>query len=109
MEQYFTVFGQKKDDFTRFWASISTEKRKDGKGTGKYATANIQVRVSEDVGKLFEEESEKTKTKGIRMLRLKASEFYLMSAEPKDRDLDPYVYLFIRKAKAAESKEEEDD
>ncbi len=109
MEQYFTVFGKKTDDYVRFWASVSTEKRKDGKGTGKYASANIQVRVSEDVAKLFDEESEKTKSKGIRMLRLKCTEFYLMAAEPKDRDLDPYVYLYIRKAKAAESKEEEDD
>lgn len=108
MEQYFTVFGKKQDDYVRFWASVSTEKRKDGKGTGKYATANIQVRMSDDLKELFEDESAKTKTKGIRMLRLKCTEFYLMAAEPKDRDLDAYVYLFIRKAEAADSKEEDD-
>lgn len=109
MEQYLTLFGQKKEDFTRFWVSVSTEVLKDGKGTGKYANANLQARLSDDIKELYEEHSEKTKTKGIRMLRIKASEFYIMAARSKDRDVEDYIYIYIKKAKLAESKKKKDD
>ena len=107
MEQYLTVFGKKEDEFVRFWVSVSTERMKDGKATGKYANANIQARLSEDLKELFDEKAAKTKTKGIKMLRVKASEFYLMAATPKDKNMDDYV--FIKKAKVAESKNADDE
>ena len=109
MEQYYTVFGKEEKDYTRYWVSVSTEVMKDGKGTGKYAQANMQARLSEDVRKLFDDESEKTKSKGIRVLRIVATEFYLMASRAKDRDLDDYLYLYIKKGKVAKDKRKEDD
>ena len=110
MQQYMRIFSKKvEDDFIRYWASVSTEKTKDGKGTGKYANASIQARVSEDVEKLYKENATKTKTKGIRLVRLEVSEFYPMAARPKDKDAKDYVYLYIKSAKVAESKDEDDE
>lgn len=109
MEQYFTLFGKADKEFTRFWVSVSTEVMKDGKGTGKYAQASMQTRVSEEVKDLFEEESGKTKTKGIRVLRIVSGEFYIMAARSKDRDVDDYPYLYIKKAKVAKDKKRDSD
>lgn len=117
MEQYYTVFGEDQgDDFVRYWASISTEKRnKDNEGTGKYAQATIQVRMSKELKALFEDEAIKTKNKKVRMLRIKTSEFCLMAASSKDKNIDDYVYLYIKdgevaaekKAKSKKSKQKE--
>lgn len=106
MEQYYTVFGEDQgDDFVRYWASISTEKRnKDGEGTGKYAQATIQVRMSKELKQLFEDEAIKTKNKKVRMLRIKTSEFCLMAAASKDKNIDDYVYLYIKDGDVAEEK-----
>lgn len=106
MEQYYTVFGEDQgDDFVRYWASISTEKRnKDGEGTGKYAQATIQVRMSKELKQLFEDEAIKTKNKKVRMLRIKTSEFCLMAAASKDKNIDDYVYLYIKDGEVAEEK-----
>ena len=106
MEQYYTVFGEDQgDDFVRYWASISTEKRnKDGEGTGKYAQATIQVRMSKELKQLFEDEAVKTKNKKVRMLRIKTSEFCLMAAASKDKNIDDYVYLYIKDGDVAEEK-----
>lgn len=124
MEQYYTVFGEDQgDNFVRYWASISTEKRnKDNEGTGKYAQATIQVRMSKELKALFEDEAIKTKNKKVRMLRIKTSEFCLMAASSKDKNIDDYVYLYIKdgevaaekkskskKSKQKELDEEEDD
>lgn len=119
MEQYYTVFGEDQgDDFVRYWASISTEKRnKDGEGTGKYAQATIQVRMSKELKQLFEDEAIKTKNKKVRMLRIKTSEFCLMAAASKDKNIDDYVYLYIKdgdvaeekKSKSKKSKKDEDE
>lgn len=109
MEQYLTVFGKKEDEYTRYWVSVSTERMKDGKGTGKYANANMQARLSEDAREVFEDKAGKTKTKGIKVLRMKVSEFYLMAATPKDRDMDDYVYIYVKTAKAAPSKKDDDE
>ena len=119
MEQYYTVFGEDQgDDFVRYWASISTEKRnKDNEGTGKYAQATIQVRMSKELKQLFEDEAIKTKNKKVRMLRIKTSEFCLMAASSKDKNIDDYVYLYIKdgevaaekKAKSKKSKQKELD
>ena len=54
------------------------------------------------------------------MLRIKTSEFCLMAAASKDKNIDDYVYLYIRDGEVAEEKkakskrskkdvEEEDD
>lgn len=109
MEQYFTLFGKADKEFTRFWVSVSTEVMKDGKGTGKYAQASMQARVSEEVKDLFDEDSGKTKTKGIRVLRVVSGEFYIMAARSKDRDVDDYPYLYIKKAKVAKDKKRDSD
>lgn len=106
MEQYYTVFGEDQgDDFVRYWASISTEKRnKDNEGTGKYAQATIQVRMSKELKALFEDEAIKTKNKKVRMLRIKTSEFCLMAASSKDKNIDDYVYLYIKDGEVAAEK-----
>ena len=106
MEQYYTVFGEDQgDDFVRYWASISTEKRnKDNEGTGKYAQATIQVRMSKELKALFEDEAIKTKNKKVRMLRIKTSEFCLMAASSKDKNIDDYVYLYIKDGEVAQEK-----
>lgn len=106
MEQYYTVFGEDQgDDFVRYWASISTEKRnKDNEGTGKYAQATIQVRMSKELKELFEDEAIKTKNKKVRMLRIKTSEFCLMAASSKDKNIEDYVYLYIKDGEVAQEK-----
>ena len=43
------------------------------------------------------------------MVRLEVSEFYPMAARPKDKDAKDYVYLYIKSAKVAESKDDEED
>lgn len=106
--QYLRVFSKKEDDFVRYWASISTEKTdKDGNGTGKYARANMSVRLSSAAAELFKEHAEKTKTKGIKQLNVKATDFWLKATEPKEGD--PFVYIFLNKFEIAEKSDEEDD
>ena len=106
--QYLRVFSKKEDDFVRYWASISTEKTdKDGKGTGKYARANMPVRLSSAAADLFKDHAEKTKTKGIKQLNVKATDFWLKATEPKEGD--PFVYIFLNKFEVAEKADEEDD
>ena len=102
MKQYFTVFGDTGGEYNRFWIGVSTERMKDGKGTGKYANANIQARLSKDAEEVFLDCASKTKNKKILMARMEVSEFYLMAATPKDRELDDYVYVYIKDAKAVE-------
>ena len=83
----------------------ATEKRnKDGEGTGKYAQATIQVRMSKELKELFEDEAIKTKNKKVRMLRIRTSEFCLMAAASKDKNIDDYVYLYIKDGDVAEEK-----
>ena len=43
------------------------------------------------------------------MLRIVATEFYLMASRAKDRDLDDYLYLYIKKGKVAKDNRKEDD
>ena len=106
--QYLRVFSKKEDDFVRYWASISTEKTdKDGKGTGKYARANMSVRLSSAAADLFKDHAEKTKTKGIKQLNVKATDFWLKATEPKEGD--PFVYIFLNKFEVAEKNDDEED
>ena len=102
MEQYFTVFADTGGEYNRFWIGVSTERMKDGKGTGRYSNANIQARLSKEAEEVFLDCASKTKNKKILMARLKVGEFYLMAATPKDRELDDYVYVYIKDAKAVE-------
>ena len=103
--QYMRIFSKKTDDYVRYWASVSTEKAdKNGKGTGEYARANIPVRLSGAAAEVFEDNSLRTKTKGIKQFNAKVSDFWLKAAEPKDGD--PFVYVFINKMEIAD---EEDD
>ena len=93
--QYMRIFRKKSDDgeFYRYWAGISTEKvDKDGKGTGNYARANIPIRLSTKAAEVYNDNCEKTKTKGTKQLNGKI-EGWLCAAEPKEGQ--PYVYLFI--------------
>lgn len=108
--QYMRIFSKKEDDYVRYWASISTEKTdKNGKGTGKYARANISVRLSGKAQKVFKENSLKTKTKGIKQLNVKVTDLWLKSAEPKEGEA--FVYIFVNTIEPAESSDddEEDD
>ena len=106
--QYMRIFRKKADegDFFRYWASISTEKvDKDGKGTGKYARANITVRLSNKAADVYNDACEKTQTKGIKQLNGKI-EGWLCAAEPKEGQ--PYVYLFINTITAVEDQEDDE-
>ena len=62
---------------------------------------------TEEVKDLFDEESGKTKTKGIKQLNVKATDFWLKATEPKEGD--PFVYIFLNKFEVAEKADEEDD
>ena len=106
--QYIRVFSKKEEDYVRYWASISTEKTdKDGKGTGKYARANISVRMSSAAAEVFKDNAAKTKTKGIKQLNCKINDAWLKAAEPKDGEA--FVYLFVNALEPAESEEDEED
>lgn len=106
--QYLRVFSKKDDDFVRYWASVSTEKvDKDNKPTGKYARANISVRLSSAAAEVFKDNAVKTKTKGIRQLNCKIGDAWLKASEPKDGEA--FVYLFVNSMEPAEQDEEEDD
>ena len=106
--QYLRVFSKKDDDFTRYWGSVSTEKvDKDNKSTGKYARANISVRMSSAAAEVFKDNAVKTKTKGIKQLNCKITDAWLKAAEPKDGE--SFVYLFVNSMEPAEQDDEEED
>ena len=106
--QYLRVFSKKEDEYVRYWASVSTEKTdKDGKGTGKYARANISVRLSSAAAEVFKDSSVKTKTKGIKQLNCKIGDAWLKAAEPKDGEA--FVYLFVNTLEPAEQDEEDEE
>ena len=106
--QYLRVFSKKDDEYVRYWASVSTEKvGKDNKPTGKYARANISVRMSSAAAEVFKDNAQKTKTKGIKQLNCKITDAWLKAAEPKEGEA--FVYLFVNSLEPAEQDEEEDD
>ena len=106
--QYLRVFSKKEDDYVRYWASISTEKTdKNGKDTGKYARANMSIRLSSDAADLFKENAVKTKTKGIKQLNVKATDFWLKASEPKEGD--PFVYIFLNKFELIENDDDDEE
>ena len=103
--QYLRIFGKKGEDFTRYWASVSTEKTKDGKGTGKYMRANISVRLSKDAEETFKDNAVKSKSKGVKHVYGKV-EGWLKAAETSEGE--GYLYLFVNSIEVEESEEEED-
>ena len=111
MKQYFRIFGEKGEDFTRYWASISNKSPTEKEGETAYVSAAIGVRLSKDAEKVFKENSEKTKTKGIKQCLIKSNDFWLKAVllKPKEDDDTPrsMVILFINSAEAADP--EEDD
>ena len=106
--QYLRIFSKKTDDYVRYWASVSTPKTdKDGNKTDKYMRANISLRLSDEAVKIFKDNAEKTKTKGIKQLNVKVTEAWLKAHEPKEGD--PFVYLFVNKIVPAESEEDDEE
>ena len=104
--QYMRIFREKGDEFDRYWASISTEKTKDGKGTGKYFRSNISVRMSKDAEKTFNDNAEKSKSKGIKHLYGEI-DGWLKAAETKEGTA--YLYLFVNSIKPIQQSEEDDE
>lgn len=102
MKQYFRIFREKGDEYDRYWASIST-KQADGEN---YVSASISVRMSKDAEKVFKDNKEKTKTKGVDQCLMTSSDFWLKAVQPKDKEVKPFVVLFVNQASAAE---QEDD
>lgn len=108
--QYMRIFREKGEDFNRYWASVSTEKvDKDGKGTGKYARANIPVRLSKDAEEVFKKNKEKSKTDGITHLNVKAVDFWLKAITIKDNDDDEKDILIAFLNKIEPVAKEDDD
>ena len=108
MKQYFRIFGAEEEDFTRYWASISTKIEKEDKDP-KYVSAPIGVRLSKDAEKVFKKNSEKTKTKGTRMCLMRSSDFWLKAIKvknPKEDQPGTFVVLFINQAEFVEEDDE---
>lgn len=105
--QYMRIFGKKGDDFTQYWTSISTELMKDGKGTGKYARANMTVRLSREAEDVFKENRIKTATKGTYQLNAKVTDFWLKAIRPSEGE--DFVVIFVNAMEPAEPDEDEDD
>ncbi len=102
MKQYFRVFREKGDDFDRYWASISTKQA----DSDAYVSASISVRMSREAEKAFKDSKEKTKTKGVDQCVMVSSDFWLKAVQPKDKEVKPFVVLFINQASAAEKEDE---
>ena len=104
MKQILRIFRKKLDDDKyRYWASVSTESKKD---SGDYCTANIPVNLSGTAKEIFDSCSEKSKTKGIRYARIEVTDAWLKAARFGKDDV---VVLFINKCIPAEQSDSEDD
>lgn len=107
MKQYFRLFCEKGDEYDRYWASISTKiPAKDESAKAEYVSANISVRLSKKAEEVFKENAAKTKTKGIKMCNIRSENFWLKAVKPKDKDVKPFVILFIDDAEAVEEDDE---
>ena len=93
---FVNLFSKEAGEYTRYWASISTEKydTKKKKGTGKYDKATIPVRLSKDAVEQFDDGSKRTKNKEIIGGHFELKEFWLEAVEPNEGE--PYVRLFIK-------------
>lgn len=101
MKQILRIFRKKLDnDKYRYWASVSTESKKD---SGDYITANIPVNMSKGAAEIFEAGAEKSKSKGIKYMRMDVSDAWLKAAV---FGKDEVVVLFINKCAPVE---DEDD
>lgn len=104
MKQYVRLFSERGDEFDRYWASISTEISKDGKGTGDYITANISVRLSKEAKEAYNAAAVKSKTKGIKHCRGKA-DGWLKAVAGKESN---FVVWFIDDFEPVKSKEDDE-
>lgn len=99
---FVNLFSKDMGDYTRYWASISTEKydAKKKTGSGEYANASISVRLSKDAVEVFEDNATKTKSKKILGAAFVLEDFWLEAVEPKEGE--SFVRLFIAKMKPRE-------
>lgn len=81
------IFGKKEQDYTRFWAQITT-KNKDG----EYVNASIRTRLSKDAQKVFKENAIKSKNKDVKWYTFDCSEFWLNAVEGQEEN---FVVLFV--------------
>lgn len=107
MKQYFRIFGEKGEDFTRYWASISSKYESEDETS--YVSAPIGIRLSKDAEKVFKKNSEKTKTDGIKMCLIRSSDFWLKAVpvkDPKEGRPKSMVVVFINQAEHVEEDDE---
>ena len=107
MKQYFRIFGAEEDDFTRYWASIST--KIENEDETEYVSAPIGVRLSKYAEKVFKKNSEKTQTEGTKMCLIRSSDFWLKAVKiknPKKGQPKTAVVLFINQAEYVEEDDE---
>ena len=99
---FVNLFSKDAGEYTRYWASISTEKydAKKKKGSGEYANASISVRLSKDAVEVFENHANKTKSKKIMGAAFELVDFWLEAVEPKEGE--SFVRLFIADMKPKE-------
>ena len=104
---YANIFGKDNGDFTRYWASVATERydSKKKKGTGEYVRATIPVRLSKGAVGTFDSTARKTKTKKIKGGHYLVGEFWLEAVEPKEGE--PYVRLFVNDLEPVENDEDD--
>lgn len=96
------IFGKPvNDEFTRYWASISTEiVDSDGEGTGEYYHANVEVKLSKKAREVFEDNAAKTSGKKIVGANFELVDFWLKAGKPyEDEDGNEVerLILFINK------------
>lgn len=94
---YVNLFKQESEDFSRYWASVSTEiyDTKKKKLTGEYIQASMPVRLGPDAKDIFEDSAVKTKAKKTKWARFEIKQSLLEAVQPKDNDEYPYVRLVI--------------
>lgn len=96
-----TLFKKKTDEYTRYWASVSTEKtNKKGKGTGEYIRASLPVRLSNKAAESLEDSWTETKNDAISYVRITVKDCWFKAAESAESE--PFVVLFVNACKVIE-------
>ena len=81
------IFGEKKQNYTRFWAGITTKDKE-----GNYVDATIPVRMSKKAEEVFKVTSGKTKNKSIKWGTYDLDDYWLNAVEGEERN---FVILFV--------------
>lgn len=91
---YVSLFKKEGANYTRIWASVSTEiyDSKKKTGTGDYVNASMPVRLGTKAADVFDKFAGKTKGKKIIGGRFKITKWLLEAVQPKD---DDYAYVRI--------------